>query len=138
MLNKVVKNSIKMIKNMKYKILILLLVVVIIIGINKIYKKDNFTVSRLNKELVFFSMEGCGYCEKFKPTWELLLNNYGDNDFIELKEVVLDKNQELVDRYNVKSFPTILYLKNGNKEKEYKGDRSYEDLVKFINYSISN
>ena len=99
---------------------------------------EKFTVSRLNRELVFFSMNGCGHCEEMKPTWDLLVNNYGDNNFVELKHIVAQDKPELTEQYKVTAFPTILALKDGKLNLKYDGDRSYEDLVRFLNYAMTN
>jgi thioredoxin-like negative regulator of GroEL len=101
-------------------------------------KKEKFTVSRLNRELVLFSMNGCSHCEDLKPTWDLLYNNYGNNNYIEIKQIVAQEHPDLVKQYGVTGFPTILALHNGQILKKYDGDRSYEDLVRFMNHAMSD
>ena len=123
------------VKKNKY---ILIILVILFCLSYYLKKKDNFVVSRLNKELVLFSMKGCSHCEKLKPVWKLLKNNLGENQFIEIKEIVMQKRPDLIKKYNVATFPTILYLRDGKKVQEYKGDRTYKDLLRFTNYSISN
>ena len=46
-------------------------------------------------------------------------------------EVVDTSNSALTDKYNVRGFPTVLKLE-GEKVKEYSGDRSYADVVEFV------
>jgi len=91
-----------------------------------------------HKELIFFSMPGCGHCKNFKPTWDLLLKNYGNIKDIELIEVSSNEKPDLVELFEVDGFPTILYVKDNKKVSEYKGDRSYEDLVKYMKFSMSS
>lgn len=118
-------------------ILGLIIIPIIIIFLIRILVKENFTSNKPYKELLFFTLDGCGHCEKMKPTWELLKNNYGGNQYIKLLEIDA-KNQKLVDLYKVKGFPTLLYIKDGKLQTEYNGNRTYEDLVKFLKHSMSN
>ena len=110
---------------------------IIIIYLIRILFRENFTSNKPYREILFFTLDSCGHCKNMKPAWELLKNNYGKNQFIKLVEVNA-KNQKLVDLYNVQGFPTILYVKDEKKQTEYNGDRSYEDLVKFLKHSMSN
>jgi len=102
------------------------------------FNKEHFGLSQTSKELVFFSMKGCGHCVEFQPTFDLLKSNYGNTAHIEIVQVKQNEKPELTEQYGITSFPTILALKEGKKVKEYSGDRSYEDVVRFMNYHISN
>ena len=102
------------------------------------FNTEHFGLSQTSKEIVFFSMKGCGHCEEFKPTWDLLVSNYGNTAHIDLVQVIQNEKPEIAEQYSINSFPTILALKGGKKVKEYTGDRSYEDVVRFMNYHISN
>ena len=102
------------------------------------FNREHFGLSQTSKELVFFSVKGCGHCEEFQPTWDLLKSNYGNTAHIELVQVKQDEKPEIASQYGITSFPTILSIKGGEKVKEYDGDRSYEDVVRFMNYHISN
>jgi thiol-disulfide isomerase/thioredoxin len=127
------------IKNLlnKYTIpIIIILVIGIVIYLLK--KRDNFIVSRLGKELVFFSMDGCQHCENMRPIYELLRKNYGENQYIEIKEIKSSERPEIIKKHQINAFPTIAYLKNGNLKNKHEGKMDYEDLVRFMNYSISN
>ena len=118
-------------------ILALIIIPIIIIFLIRILLKEDFTSNKPYREILFFTLDGCGHCEKMKPTWKLLKKNYGENQYIKLIEVDA-KNQKLVDLYNVKGFPTILYIKDEKIQTEYNGNRTYEDLVKFLKHSMSN
>ena len=102
------------------------------------FTKEEFRVSRLNREMVFFSMKGCSHCEDMKPAWDLLVNNNGNNDYIELNQVVAQDKPELIEKYGIQSFPTILALKDGEINMTYSGDRSYESLLQFLNNAMTN
>jgi len=116
----------------------LILIPIIITILLKILFSEGFTSNKPYKELLFFSLDGCPHCENMKPTWDLLKKNYGNNQFIKLIEVNGKQNKKLVELYKVEGFPTLLYVKDEKIKDEYNGDRSYEDLVKFLKHSMSN
>lgn len=137
----IIKKTIKFLKQFQKQILISTIIVVIAFTYTYLMgylSSESFAISQLGRELVFFSMEGCPHCDDMKPTWELLRSNYGNNDYIELKQVVAQQSPELTQKYNVQSFPTILALKDGELNMKYDGDRSYESLLQFMNLSMTN
>lgn len=77
--------------------------------------------------MLVFTMDGCGHCDKFKS--EVLSNLESDN-VLEIKQG-LPKANFLIQKWNVQGFPTIYFLKNGQKMKppgsgsngEYEGSR---------------
>lgn len=128
----------KMLKNKQLRIFIIGLVLLLII-IKMFNKKiENFGLSQTGKELVFFSMTNCSHCQKFKPIWDLLVKNYGNTNNIEIVEVNSDDRPDLIKKYNISSFPTIHALKDGKIVGTFNGDRTYENLVRYMNYHISN
>jgi thiol-disulfide isomerase/thioredoxin len=80
-------------------------------------------------------MNGCGWCDKFKPTWDKLKENKickfyecessNQNNSIEAKQIEEQLNTE------ISSYPSI-YLEVNGKYKEYQGDRSYDDVLNFV------
>jgi thiol-disulfide isomerase/thioredoxin len=110
---------------------------ILIVYLLKSITKESFDYNP-HKELIFFSMPGCGHCKNFKPTWDLLFKNYGNIKDIELIQVSSNEKPELVELFEVNGFPTILYVKDNKKVSEYKGDRSYEDLVKYMKHCMSS
>lgn len=126
--------------NVKLSLILFSLVVIplIIILLVRILVKENFTSNKPYKELLFFTLDGCPHCENMKPVWDLLKKNYGKNEFIKLIELNAQKDKKLVELYNVTGYPTLLYVKDQKLQKEYNGDRSYEDLVLFLKHSMSN
>jgi thiol-disulfide isomerase/thioredoxin len=126
------------IKNLLNKYTIPIIVILAIGLVIYLLKKKENLVSRLGKELVFFSMDGCQHCENMRPVYELLRKNYGGNQYIEIKEVKSSERPEIIKRHQIRAFPTIAYLKNGNLKNKNEGKMDYEDLVRFMNYSISN
>lgn len=83
--------------------------------------------STKEKEVLFFSMNGCPHCENFKPEWEKLKQKYkGKYDFREIN--ANDKENE---SWKIGSFPTII-VKKGNEAMEHMGKNDYTNVSKFI------
>lgn len=89
--------------------------------------------------IVLFYMNGCGHCETMKPTWNKLITELKDKHKNEIiLGAVESSNMDMFKKHgispSVSGFPTILYFhpnKITNPE-SYNGDRSYEDLKKWI------
>ena len=88
------------------------------------------SISSNEPAVVAFLAQGCGWCTKVKP------------NFVEAAKVsprqlyslyAHSKNgMESCKRYGVKGFPTILYIHKGKVIAEYSGDRSPQDLLRWI------
>jgi len=78
--------------------------------------------------LYFFTMIGCPYCDKFSPTWDKLTKKYGKH--VHMKKVERSEDPDMIQRYGVQSFPTIILEK---KDKiKFEGERSEENFKKFL------
>ena len=84
------------------------------------------------KKVMFFSMNGCGHCQNFKPTWQQLMNKYSQDNTFELIEISVNDQPDIVGKYNIKGFPTILIEVDGKPAQQYQGDRSAGSVVDFI------
>ena len=89
--------------------------------------------------VILFYMNGCGHCETMKPAWNKLITELKDKHKNEIiLGAVESGNMDMFKKHgispSVSGFPTILYFhpnKITNPE-SYNGDRSYEDLKKWI------
>ena len=89
--------------------------------------------------IILFYMNGCGHCETMKPAWNKVINELKDKHKNEIiLGAVESSNMDMFKKHgispSVSGFPTILYFhpnKLTNPE-SYNGDRSYEDLKKWI------
>jgi len=89
--------------------------------------------------IVLFYMNGCGHCETMKPAWNKVISELKDKHKNEIiLGAVESSNMDMFKKHgispSVSGFPTILYFhpnKLSNPE-AYNGDRSYEDLKKWI------
>lgn len=95
-------------------------------------------------ELQLYYANWCGYCVRFKPTWEIIKENMPkDKDlknvtllFHECEDSAINNDEKAKDveksGFKIKSYPTLL-LKLNNKYIQFPSDnRDYEVIKKFI------
>lgn len=83
------------------------------------------------KELVYFHMNGCGHCKRFTPIWDEFSGKY--NGEIKLKKLERNEAGDMLDKYKIQGFPTILLLDEQGNKKVFEGERSISGLESFIN-----
>lgn len=82
------------------------------------------------KRLILFKAEWCGHCQSFKTTWEQVQKKLKKNN-LEFITYDSDNNAEMMKKYNVKGFPTIMLETNTNV-KEFTGMRNLEAIKYFL------
>ena len=108
-------------------------------GYKDMLEQDNNTsesdtiVSYLNKTnsvklMLFYKME-CPYCQEFMPVWNRIINDLPNN--VKYEEIECNKETKKANENNISSVPTIILLVN-NEKKIYMGDRSYNDINRFM------
>lgn len=108
-------------------IVILAVCLVILIGIAFLIgcRKELFSSK---PTLTYYYLPTCGWCTKFNPEWEKFVKMAPDT-------IVTDKvdgsSSPDVEKYNIKAFPHI-QLVNDGKVTVFEGDRTVENLMKFV------
>ena len=98
---------------------------------------DNWdsVVMNSNKDvLVEFYAPWCGHCKQLKPIYELVANDFVENEFVTIAKINADKHE--IPGIEIEGFPTIKLFKHSDKKKpiEYEGmGRSKLDIIKFVN-----
>uniref|UniRef100_A0A6C0L1K0 Thioredoxin domain-containing protein n=1 Tax=viral metagenome TaxID=1070528 RepID=A0A6C0L1K0_9ZZZZ len=137
-------------KNM-YKVVILLAVLGILYFIRQRFlAKEGFASTAEEfeeaivgkKALVLFHAEWCGHCKKFMPEWDEISTEVEakSQDVILLKVECGDpakneKHDEIMKKYAIKGYPTILSFDESGKHTEYDGERSKQGILKFLGLS---
>ena len=134
-------------KNM-CKVLILLAVLGILYVIHKRYlAKEGFVASADDfeqeisgqKTLVLFHADWCGHCKKFMPEWDEISKEINDLD-ADVKIIKVEcgdssnneKHAEIMKKYSIKGYPTIVSFDESGNHSEYQGDRSKEGITQFL------
>ena len=85
------------------------------------------------KKLVWFYADWCGHCKRMKKEWDTASNKVNG------KMVKIDlgddnsETQKISEKYNIKGFPTILLLHNGEKQAEYNEQRTAQAFESYCN-----
>ena len=84
------------------------------------------------KELVLVHMNNCGYCKKMMPEWKKCKKENNTGITMLDYEMNSSNGKDLVNKYNIKGFPTILLIENGKKLDTYDGERTSESILEFM------
>lgn len=104
-------------------------------------RKNELPVSTLpearTKEpvIVFFFAPLCGWCEKMKPDWKEFTKK-SPIKFSEVSTGDMHNYNPSPDEESVRGYPTVRLYNKGKLVKEYDGDRSHKDILKFVNKHI--
>jgi len=108
------------------------------IEMNEITSLQQFKQEVLNSThpvFVDFWAEWCGSCRMVSPVVEELSIEYGDKvDFV---KVNVDQNNDLTQKYNILSIPTLAIFKNGKIVSQQAGASTKESFKTMINSSLN-
>lgn len=105
---------------------------------------DDFTPEYLNGTwLVEFFSPYCGHCRHFAPTWEQIYERVvtkGDDESqdnvrtagVKMGQVNCISQGDLCNAQGIRGYPTLLLYKDAVKGLEYPGQRTYDDILRFI------
>ena len=79
------------------------------------------------KEILYFSSTWCGPCKNFKPIMESVSNS------IPVQFIDVDQNPALATQYNIKSIPTLIFLKDGQEINKRPGVLSESQVKEIYN-----
>ncbi len=77
--------------------------------------------------LLDFYATWCGPCQMMAPVVEEIAEELGDKVIV--GKINSDENEELVEKYNIMSIPTLVIRKNGQDFKTFLGVTSKQDLI---------
>lgn len=95
-------------------------------------------------KIIYFFMNGCGWCKKFLPEWELIKQKIDSKELTGFKHYEFER-EELKDNeqaikiqkhVEVEGFPTIV-IKINDTYYKYEGDRTLYNIVAFVKDKIS-
>ena len=76
--------------------------------------------------IVDFFATWCGPCKVQSAIMEEIVQ---EEQEIKIVKIDVDKNQELAEKYEIMSIPTVIIMKNGIISKEFVGTTQKEELI---------
>ncbi len=100
-------------------------------------------MENIGVKIIYFFMEGCGWCKKFLPEWELIKQKIDSNELKGFKHYEFERNELKVNKRAIKiqrhveveGFPTIV-IKIGDTYYKYEGERTIYNIIDFIKDKI--
>lgn len=84
--------------------------------------------------LIFFHMNGCGWCVRFKPQWQAFVDQHGASlarQGITVKDALAGTPEAEQYKSHISGYPTVLFVR-GTRVVRFEGDRTPEGLVEFL------
>jgi len=80
---------------------------------------------------VKFFAPWCGHCKRLAPTWEEFAAANKDADFL-VAEVDCTVQKDICNKYQIRGYPTIKYLRAGEAPVEYSGARTKDAFQTWV------
>ncbi|XP_054164892.1 protein disulfide-isomerase TMX3-like [Oppia nitens] len=107
------------------------------IGSNRVIELNERFLEVLNREgewrsfLVLFYAPWCYHCQQLEPVWgQVAQQIHNEDKEIYVGRVDCTKYTTLSTHFNIKGFPTILYI-NKDKRFEFRGERTKKEMIDF-------
>ena len=93
--------------------------------------KFNEIIQSEKPVLIYFFATWCGPCQAMPPILKELKSKLGDK--VSVLKIDVDKNQQLANKYGVRSVPTLMLFKRGELVWRESGVFSAQQLAGIIN-----
>lgn len=81
---------------------------------------------------VKFYAPWCGHCQKLAPTWEELANSLRNDDSVSISKIDCTQHRWVCGQFDIKGYPTLLWIEDGKKVDKYTGQRTHEELKAYV------
>lgn len=79
--------------------------------------------------VVDFGAPWCGYCRRLAPVIEKVA---GEETDIQFYSVDIDNDEEIAQRFQIDTVPTVIFFKDGEAKDQFVGFISYSDVKAFM------
>lgn len=80
--------------------------------------------------VLYFTADWCNPCQKVKP----IVEEINKDSVTKFQMIDVDSEMELTKKFEIRSVPTFILIKNGTEIKRTTGAQTREQLEAFINY----
>ena len=80
--------------------------------------------------VLYFTADWCNPCQKVKP----IVEEMNKDSVTKFQMIDVDSEMELTKKFEIRSVPTFILIKNGTEIKRTTGAQTREQLEAFINY----
>lgn len=84
------------------------------------------------KHFVKFYAPWCGHCQRLAPTWDELAKSLEYDTTVKIAKIDCTQFKPICQDFEVKGYPTLLWIEDGKKIEKYSGPRSHEDLKAYV------
>ncbi|RWR99954.1 thioredoxin domain-containing protein 5-like protein [Dinothrombium tinctorium] len=103
--------------------------------VNGLYELNDENYERFlskGRHFIKFYAPWCGHCQRLAPIWDLLANSFQHDKSVFISKFDCDAYPAICQKYEVKGYPTLLWIVDGKVKEKYSGARTHEDLKKFV------
>lgn len=101
-------------------------------GLVTLTDKNFATLTATGNWFIKFYAPWCGHCQKLAPTFEDLANSVEHDTTVKIAKLDCTEYRPICKEFDVKGYPTLLWLENGKKVDKYSGPRSLDDLKAYV------
>ncbi|KAL0113883.1 hypothetical protein PUN28_011311 [Cardiocondyla obscurior] len=85
---------------------------------------------------VKFYAPWCGHCQKLAPTWDELANSLRNDDIVSISKIDCTQHRSVCSQFDIKGYPTLLWIEDGKKIDKYTGQRTHEELKAYVSLML--
>lgn len=101
------------------------------------FDSDVIEASHQYPILVDLWADWCPPCIVIAPLLKQVIESYDDKIALAKLEVDEGKNMKIAGQYQVRGFPTVLFIQNGEEKARFSGAQSVSFIENFIDKNIS-
>nr|CAD7201362.1 unnamed protein product [Timema douglasi] len=103
------------------------------------------------RHFVKFYAPWCGHCQvrtmlcsyltvllKLAPTWDELAKSLEHDKSVSLSKVDCTVHRSACNDFEIKGYPTLLWIEDGKKVEKYQGQRTHEDLKEYVSKMLGS
>ncbi|XP_063244147.1 thioredoxin domain-containing protein 5 homolog [Bacillus rossius redtenbacheri] len=95
--------------------------------------EDSFSKhTERGKHFVKFYAPWCGHCQKLAPVWDSLAKSLEHDKMVSVAKIDCTVHRTVCNNFDIKGYPTLLWIEDGKKVEKYQGQRTHEELKEFV------